>query len=289
MNINNVLKTFKNKISNGSRQFLVYNLTGPLKLNLLVEYPKSGGTWLGQLISSYLDIPFPRNRMPLLKRSLLHGHFLPVGRIKNAENIFFMIRDGRDVIVSMYYHFLVWNERNRLHPKDVLYYRKRIGFKDYENIRSNLPGFIEFVFTHRPSRLIRFRYEGNWHEFNERWMSFIDKNPDKIVVVRYESLLKNTPKELERVLKKSGIEKPDKKRIEEIVEKYSFVNQSKRGLGIENTKSFLRKGISGDWKNKFSKDAAEVFNRYAGKMLVKLGYEKDSSWVDLFHDKGESS
>jgi len=32
----------------------------------------------------------------------------------------------------------------------------------------------------------------------------------------------------------------------------------------------LRKGISGDWKNKFSREAKQIFNEYAGKELIQL-------------------
>lgn len=276
-----LFKTIKNKLSNGSRQFLVYNFAGLLNLNLVIEYPKSGGTWLGQLVSSCLGIPFPRNRMPLLKRSLLHGHFLPIGNIGKAENIFFMVRDGRDVMVSMYYHFLIWNEKNKLHPKDILYYRKKLGFKDYDDIKENLTDFIDFVFTDKPSKLIKFRHEGTWRDFNEKWLNFIEDSSGNIVVTSYESLLMNPETELKSILFKIGIEQPDQERIKKIVEEFSFANQAGRNQGVEDAKNFLRKGITGDWKNKFTKKSASVFDHYAGDMLIRLGYEKNSSWVDL--------
>jgi hypothetical protein len=41
----------------------------------------------------------------------------------------------------------------------------------------------------------------------------------------------------------------------------------------------LRKGIAGDWKNNFSEEAKQVFHAYAGSELIKMGYEKDDSWV----------
>ena len=53
---------------------------------------------------------------------------------------------------------------------------------------------------------------------------------------------------------------------------------TKRNPG-EEAKSFIRKGIAGDWKNKFSPEACEMFNKYAGGALIKVGYEKDDSWV----------
>jgi hypothetical protein len=73
----------------------------------------------------------------------------------------------------------------------------------------------------------------------------------------------------------------DVKFLENVVSNFSFENQSKRKPGDEDSSSFLRKGKPGDWKSKFSKEAAIVFNEYAGRELIQLGYEKDSSWIDL--------
>jgi DNA gyrase/topoisomerase IV subunit B len=66
--------------------------------------------------------------------------------------------------------------------------------------------------------------------------------------------------------------------IQKVVSKYSFENQTKRKPGEENTNSFLRKGVSGDWKNYFNEEAKDIFKRHAGDLLIKLGYEKDLNW-----------
>ena len=73
----------------------------------------------------------------------------------------------------------------------------------------------------------------------------------------------------------------DIRRVKEIVKKYYFKNLTGRSPGQENKKSFIRKGIAGDWKNCFNREAKEVFNHYAGETLIKLGYEKESSWANL--------
>ncbi|MCK5221143.1 MAG: sulfotransferase domain-containing protein, partial [Candidatus Aminicenantes bacterium] len=243
-------------------------------------FPRSGGTWLGQLLSAYLDIPFPRNTFPKYCRSIVHGHFLPAGSSGNINKIFFLVRDGRDVMVSFYYHSLVWNEKNSLSPKSVTYFRNNLNFTDYSDIRTNLPEFIRFVFTNRPSRMNQFFHEGDWGSFNKSWINYNDHNGENLILIRYEDLLKNTNKELKRILDLTGIEKINEEKIKSVVEEFSFRNQSERIPGVENSDSFLRKGISGDWKNKFTKEAGEVFSIFAGDMLEKLGYEKNSSWVN---------
>ena len=67
-------------------------------------------------------------------------------------------------------------------------------------------------------------------------------------------------------------------KLTEIEKKYSFKNLSKRQPGEEDSGSFLRKGIAGDWRNKFDRAACEVFDHFAGENLVRMGYEKDRNW-----------
>ena len=71
----------------------------------------------------------------------------------------------------------------------------------------------------------------------------------------------------------------DPERIAVTIAKFSFEKRSGRSQGQEDRSAFLRKGKAGDWTNHFSREAAEIFDRYAGEMLVHAGYEPDNSWV----------
>src|SRR5262245_12144672 len=65
-------------------------------------YPKSGTSWLCQLLSSYLDIPHPRRfRLPIAMPSVLHAHWLPEPQLPKTV---YVARDGRDVMVSLYFY-----------------------------------------------------------------------------------------------------------------------------------------------------------------------------------------
>ena len=48
--------------------------------------------------------------------------------------------------------------------------------------------------------------------------------------------------------------------------------------GEEDSSSFFRKGIAGDWKNVFTDRDKLVFKEEAGGLLVMLGYEGDEHW-----------
>ncbi len=185
-------------------------------------------------------------------------------------------------MISYYYHSLMFHDRSKFNPKNIRYFRNKLQFKDYEDIHTNLPAFIEFVFTDRPPRYIKFFHEGNWTNFNNIWLEYSEQNNEQLIFTRYEALLEDTTQELVRLLNKMNCPGIDMTRLGNIVNELSFQNQSKRKPGEENINSFLRKGIAGDWKNKFTKESADIFDYYGGDMLIKLGYEKNSSWKDQF-------
>lgn len=274
-----IFQTLINKVENGLRHLIVYKLSSIIPFSLIVEYPKSGGSWLGQLLSSYLDLPFRRNTMPNFTRSITHGHYLPTKNFKNINQIYYLVRDGRDVMVSEYFHSLIWNDRNIRNPKTVLYHRKQLAFKDYNDVKNNLSKFIDYKFNHKPNRLVNFLGHTNWDVFNQIWLDYYKSNSN-IIMTSYENLLENTEKELNNILSKLLSGNIDMKKLSEIIQNYSFSNQSKRKKGTEDKNSFLRKGISGDWKNYFNRSSAEIFNFYSKNMLIELGYEENDSWVN---------
>lgn len=244
---------------------------------ILVEFPKSGGTWLGQLISSYLEIPFPRNQIPSLTRSLFHGHYLPSKRLLKNDKILYLVRDGRDVMISMYFHNLVWNDKNKLHPKDVHYHRSKVPFDDFHNVSSNIGAFMEYAFTHQPSKWRHFTFMGNWTSYNREWLGAMETSKH-VCLTKYEDLLGDTFMTVKRILQEFFDLEVDDQKLTGIVNKYSFENQALREKGQENSSSFLRKGVQGDWKNHFSEKDKDLFKKYAGQTLIELGYEENFNW-----------
>ena len=244
------------------RLFMVNCLSAYLPLYIVTEYPKCGGSWVSQMLSEYLKIPFPRNRFPSIQSSLMQGHYLYSPFMKN---VFVVLRDGRDVMVSYYYHALFINDR--YNQASVEKARRKLRFKNYNNIKENLSYFIEYIFNEG-------KYKFTWSDFINSWYH------RDVALIRYENLLKFPVDELAQAIRKVCQDDPDKIRLGEIVEKYSFKNQSNRIPGQEDKHSFLRKGIAGDWKNHFDRRACKVFYKYAGEQLIKAGYEKDNEWAN---------
>jgi len=241
-----------------AQQILARNPSGLMPCYSVNEFPKSGGTWLCQMLAEGLGIPYVSHSFPPLKSSVFHMHTM---RSTGVKNMIVMWRDGRDVMVSWYHHCLF--EQPQHNANFVSKVRSHFGHRDYDNVYKHLPDFIEYTFTqaHYP----RF----TWGDFVRQWHGRND-----VVYARYEDLLTRPAKELLRIchaLKGQGTLNIETATY--IAEQYSFQNQTGRKAGDERKSNFLRKGIAGDWKNNFSEHAVEVFDFYAAKEMKLLGYQ----------------
>jgi len=251
---------------NGLLRFLLnHTAAGFMPLYIVNEYPKSGGSWLGQMLGDALELPFPRNRLPLLTSSIMQGHYIWPG---NMKNVVVLWRDGRDVLVSQYYHSLFYNEKGNKRGVEIT--RRNVSFTDYEDIFNNLPKFIEYTYKRKGN--LGF----SWTDFYRVW-----GNRSNIIHTKYENLRAATAEELQRIILELSAKQLSSKRANEIADNFSFEKQSGRKPGQEDAKSFMRKGVVGDWKNHFSPDAKQLFDKYAGDALIGLGYEKDHSWINI--------
>lgn len=249
------------KIRSAKRKIIWHILQKPLGVVLVSEFPKSGGSWYAKMLAEILDLPFPRNNTPSkFRSSVLLGH---VPYKKRFHKPIYVVRDGRDVMVSAYYHFLFENEYNI--PEFVRSNRKKLNFGDFDNIEKNLPRFIEYMyFTHGKEI-----GHTTWSNYINEWT-----NTDALQI-KYEDLLS---KPLEKMAE--SVEYLDKTvsldKIKSVVENNTFSVIQKENN--DKQMSFARKGIAGDWKNHFSEEAKEVLKELGGKELILLGYEENDSW-----------
>lgn len=239
------------------QRYLLWKHFQPAVNNIRVcEFPKSGGTWLSQMLSEVLELPYPRNNRLPFSQCIQHEHFIGPTDYKTIV----LVRDGRDVMVSAYFHFLI-AEHNRP-PHLLKKWRGLMNVEDINNVQKHLPKFIE-VFSKNykvASRPIDWASHINSHIISK-----------KVLIIKYEDLLLNAELELEKIINWYNL-KP-KRDYASVAQEFSFQNQTKRLPGQENNQSFLRKGIAGDWKNYFNDDALYVFNRLSKDTLIQLGYE----------------
>ena len=237
----------------------------PKNLKIVVaEFPKSGGSWLSSMLAHSLGIAvrdiyvnndfkaFDISKHPwyegnssygLTESCIIKSHEMPDSKLHNFEAHFIhMIRDGRDVIVSKYFY-----------EKDFCVKNKII-----KEFKYTLDEYIE-----KTSR--------EWAEYISAWKGH------NVITCSYENLLNDALKELKRVFSLLSISV-----AEETIETAIAANtKEKFRKSLSKTfkfNTFVRKGISGDWKNHFNEKHKAIFKHNAGELLIKLGYETNLDW-----------
>lgn len=249
----NIFRKHKNRKEEGN---IVY----------ITSYPKSGNTWLRFMIGNYfydtkLDFETINEVMPDLhfnpeqaknikdKYVFIKSHDLT--KIQNKT--IYIVRDGRDVAVSYYYHM------------------KRTG--EIEDTLS----FKNFL----KNDFLTEKYFGGWGSQIRKAKEISTKNLN-IKLLRYEDLTEKTEFYLGEILKWIG-ETPDNNRLHYAIKKASFSELKKveelndeyiyneRKL-IRKDYGFIRKGIIGDWKNHFDEEDIKLFNEKFGSELKVMNY-----------------
>lgn len=163
-------------------------------------------------------------------------------------------------MVSYFYYlnkFLV-EDKKKPNQRGILH-----GISDY--IKSSLNKPISF------SAFIKKRAL----EWKEHVRKCLKEEPD--MVIKYEDLSRKTKETLKGIFYKLGADVGDNV-IKSAIDSFSFKKLAGRDKGVEDNKSFFRKGIIGDWKNKFSEKDKRSFKEIAGYLLIELGYEKNFDW-----------
>lgn len=257
------------RVSHRLDRYIAKYLGNTFPFYYVCEFPKSGGTWLGKMMACALDVSFPQQpALPIGIPAVVHNHWKPTLGLNHCV---YLVRDGRDIMVSMYFHYM----RDIQHASgDLDYRRKRSSLESYldqhydpSDIKANLPGFMRWQFEHPTSTRL------NWPQHVRGWMAI-----PGIHSVRYEDLRLDTIREITRITKACGHD-ISAEVIALAVKRYDFLVVTGRRPGEEDRSSFVRKGIIGDWRNHFTREAASVFDEYAGDVLVTLGYEPDRTWV----------
>ncbi|MCH8824501.1 MAG: sulfotransferase domain-containing protein [Planctomycetes bacterium] len=258
-------------ISHHMTWFLGTRFPKTFPLVFVVGYPKSGTTWACQLVADYLQLPFPQfSLLPIGCHAIIHGH----ERVwKNCPKGVYIIRDGRDALVSQYF-FRSRSIPEGDHPQMTAYQRRSFpGLVNKANVKDNITSFLK-----RQLANPRFA-KANWGQHARSYFEVANTN---VVLLRYEDLLTDGPNTLAQAMSKLTSQPVDLERAQRSIDRFSFKKQAGRSAGQEDRSAFLRKGQTGDWRNHFTKDAAKIFDKHCGDMLIQAGYESDHSWVDTF-------
>ncbi len=178
-----------------------------------------------------------------------------------------IVRDGRDVAVSAMHHWwrLAKDQAGgvfELTPEELeirdAYQKDPEGF-----LASGRSMFVEERLRHLARRwsyrVSKARRDGTTL-FGEGYLE-----------IRYEDLLRDTPDTLRRVFGLLNARRDDGV-IERCIRAGSFERVSNRQRGEEDSHSFFRKGVAGDWRGVFTERDREIYEELAGDQLIEMGY-----------------
>jgi alcohol sulfotransferase len=261
---------------NGFRQF---GSRYPQKVLFIAGLPKSGTTWLEKMISSHPgfhdllipevaahdftsggshDYELPPNMFSRFKGMLVLTKMHVPGSVHNVELLrsagvryVVLYRDLRDVAVSHFYYV----RQTPWHPEYPVYAKLSLHEGLEEFAKRTLLAYANWI--------------RSWHE---------NRDPHMSLVLRYEQMLADPTAAMTNVAKHFELDSSPGT-IRNIVERHSFQRLSGgRRQGQQNTNSFFRKGIAGDWKNYFTPELKETYKKSIGKFFIEFGYERDLSW-----------
>nr|XP_004670297.2 sulfotransferase 1A1 [Jaculus jaculus] len=247
---------------------------------LISTYPKSGTTWVSEILDLiyhsgdlekcrrapiYSRVPFLEFRCPGVPSGLetvedtpaprlLKTHLplslIPRSLLEQKVKVIYVARNAKDVAVS-YYNFY---HMAKLHPDPGTWDNFLQQFMD---------GKVSY---------------GSWYQHVQEWWELSHSHP--VLYLFYEDMKENPKRELKKILEFLGRSLPEDI-VDRIVKHTSFKEMKKNPLSNYTTiptdvmdhsvSPFMRKGITGDWKTIFTVAQNERFDAHYNEMMAGCG------------------
>ena len=168
-----------------------------------------------------------------------------------------LVRDGRDVATSGAFDWLRKDAQGTARHAYFVEGRENLVLKRF---------FDESVLT-------------RWADYWVQPIRALAQQRASAWTVRYEDMLADQARVLSGFFARLGVDS-DPAILRECVENARFeVMSGGRARGDLDATAKVRCGVAGDWRNYFTREDGELFQRLAGSELRRMGYEYDGAWV----------
>jgi len=196
------------------------------------------------------------------KESMINGvnfELLPSPRIMMTHSLYnsrfpkviYLLRDGRDVLISYYYHF--------------------IKFHEYSG------QLYDFIVNDRIRKI-------EWNEHVKSWL--LRRSPSKnLLMIKYEEMLYSSYELIQKIIDYIGLKHTDAQILKAINSSdFNKMKQIENEKGLGFTKEgdinlkFVRKAAPGEWKQVLGQEEKVIVKNKFGDVLIKMGYENSYEW-----------
>nr|XP_033817464.1 sulfotransferase 2B1-like [Geotrypetes seraphini]XP_033817465.1 sulfotransferase 2B1-like [Geotrypetes seraphini]XP_033817466.1 sulfotransferase 2B1-like [Geotrypetes seraphini] len=242
-----------------------------------ITYPKSGTTWMQEILTliqsdgdttishtvpnwervPWLELPLFVKKLesqhsPRFLASHLPVHLFPKSFFTSKAKAIYTVRNPRDVLVSLHY------------------FSKAAGFLDeLDNIEELLPKFLKGEV-----------FGGSWFEHVRGWLGVRDQV--NLLILTYEELLQDLRGSVMRICNFLGREL-NEAAIDSVVENTTLKSMKDNKMSNHSTVNkeiidvqkspFIRKGISGDWRNHFTPAMIESFDATYKEAIKDINFK----------------
>lgn len=221
------------------------------------EYPKSGGTWICRMLRDITGWRFDDNAIPRPGNSIVKYHRMPL----NVASQIAIVRDPRDVFVSLYFHSRAVFRDDPFNSAIVGATKEVLSPEDDE--KTQIAKFIDRLLT-----------DPIYPRFS--WRDFYQYHLDRgTPIFRYEDFREQPKQTLESLLEVREIEVTST-RLSEVIEKHSIEKILAKRNADESADrggaNFVRRGKVGGF-NDYLDDAMQArIEQAQGPVMAAFGY-----------------